>query len=88
MTRQTPQRLVIQQINQDSDVPLIDFRGEKTTHAQFSNREKVKLVPVVAFYDAAGKRLAPPIVGLRLPDFYQSYLDAALEQAESVLKTR
>jgi hypothetical protein len=69
------------EVNQDSDAVLIDFRGEVTTHAGFALAEGRKLVPVVAFHGAAGRRLAPAIVGLRLPDFYQSYLDEAIEKS-------
>lgn len=73
-------RVVMRQIDQDQDTPLIDFAGEKTTHAAFVRRERIRLVPVVAFYGEQGKVLADPIIGARLPDFYNSYLDAALAQ--------
>ena len=68
------------------DTPLIDFQGRPTTHAAFATREKIKLVPVVALYGPNGRKLAEPIVGTRLPDFYQSYLDDAIEQASRKLK--
>jgi thioredoxin-related protein len=81
-------KVIIRQVNQDSEAPLVDFRGEATTHARFTAGEKVKLVPVVAFYGPQGKRLADPIVGARLPDFYPSYLEDAIEKSSLVLKTR
>ena len=79
-------RLVIREIGQDRDTPLTDFQGQPTTHAAFAAREKIKLVPVVAFYGPNGRKLAEPIVGARLPDFYQSYLDDAIDQASRQLK--
>lgn len=81
-------RVVVRQINQDSDAPLVDFRGEATTHARFAVSEKIKLVPVVAFYGPQGKRLAEPIVGARLPDFYPGYLDESIEKSSLALKAR
>ncbi|HRH13824.1 MAG TPA: thioredoxin family protein [Azonexus sp.] len=78
--------VVVRQINQDSAAPLIDFRGDRTTHARFANLEKVKLVPVVAFYGPNGKRLADPIIGARLPDFYQDYLEESIEKSAAALK--
>ncbi len=81
-------KVVIRQINQDSDAQLIDFRGETTTHARFAASEKIKLVPVVAFYGPQGKRLAEPIVGARLPDFYPGYLEDAVEKSSLALNTR
>ena len=81
-------RAVLRQINQDSDAPLVDFRGQPTTHARFAASEKVKLVPVVAFYGPGGHRLADPIVGARLPDFYQSYLEEAIVLSATQLRQR
>ena len=75
----------VRQVNQDSDAPLTNFHGEKTTHSRFAGVEKVKLVPVVAFYGPQGRRLADPIIGARLPDFYQSYLEEAIVKATASL---
>lgn len=81
-------RLVIREIRQDSEQALTGFSGEKTTHASFARSEKVKLVPVVAFYGPDGKQLAEPIVGVRLPDFYQSYLDDGVDNASRKLQKK
>ncbi len=81
-------KVVVRQINQDSDAPITDFRGERSTHARFAAVEKIKLVPVVAFYGPDGKRLTDPIIGTRLPDFYQSYLEQAIEKSVLALKRR
>lgn len=76
------QKVTIRQINQDGDnQPLTDFKGKASTHAQVAAAEKVKLVPVVAFYGPDGRKLADPIVGARLPDFYQTYLEDGIEQS-------
>ena len=79
-------KVVIRQINQDGDQALSDFSGGRTSHARFAASEKVKLVPVVAFYGPEGRRLAEPIIGGRLPDFYASYLEDAIEQSAKALK--
>ncbi|MBP5996684.1 MAG: thioredoxin family protein [Azonexus sp.] len=81
-------RVVIRQVNQDSDAALVDFHGAATSHAQLAKAEKIKLVPVVAFYGPQGKRLAEPIIGARLPDFYPSYLEASVEKSSRALKAR
>lgn len=80
-------RVLIRQINQDGETQaLTDFKGDTSTHARVATAEKVKLVPVVAFYGPDGRPLANPIVGARLPDFYQSYLEDAVEQSARALK--
>jgi len=78
-------RVVLRQINQDSDAALTDFHGQPTTQANFAASEKIKLVPVVVFYGPEGKRLSDPIIGARLPDFYQSYLEESLEKSIKAL---
>lgn len=80
-------RVVIRQVNQDSDAPLRDFHNSMTTHANFARSEKIKLVPVVAFFGPNGERLAEPIVGARLPDFYQGYLESAIDQSMNALQS-
>ncbi|MCK6390441.1 MAG: hypothetical protein L6Q40_05370 [Azonexus sp.] len=81
-------RVVIREIGQDKDnAALRDFNGQPTTHADFAARQGIKLVPVVAFYGPGGRALMDPIVGTRLPDFYQSYLEEGIEQSARKLKT-
>jgi thioredoxin-related protein len=81
------EHVLIRQINQDGDAQaLTDFKGVATTHAHLASSEKIKLVPVVAFYGPDGRQLAAPIVGARLPDFYQSYLEDAVEQSARALQ--
>lgn len=81
-------RVVVRQINQDSLEALTDFQGKATSHAAFAGREKIKLVPVVAFYGPGGRQLAEPIVGTRLPDFYLAYLENAVDQSKYNLKAK
>lgn len=80
--------IVVRQINQDSRAPLRDFHGQASNHAAMAGREKIKLVPVVAFYGPDGQALSPPIVGARIADYYQTYLEDALEQSAQVLKQK
>lgn len=78
-------RIVIRQIDQDSEMPLTDFNGRPSTHATFARQEKIGFVPVVALYGPGGEPLATPIVGLRLPDFYQGYLEDAIDKSAEML---
>lgn len=81
-------RLVVRQVNQDGLQPLTGFQGQAVSHASFAEAEQIKLVPVVAFYGADGRRLAEPIVGTRLPDFYLGYLEGAIEQSARILRSQ
>lgn len=78
--------VLVRQIHIDRNTTLIDFEGKTTTHARFSQQQKISLAPVVAFYGADGQTLAAPIVGVRIADFYQSYLDEAIASAQQRLR--
>jgi thioredoxin-related protein len=72
-------RVLIREIDAGSDAPLTDFAGRATTQKEFARRFKVSKVPVVIALGADGEQLAEPMVGMALPDFYQSYLDDAID---------
>lgn len=74
---------LIRQIELNGGESLIDFNGEATTHAEFARRNKVTIAPVVLFYGAEGERIADPLVGAMIADFYGSYFDAALAEAKA-----
>ena len=77
----TRKTLRIVEIDITSEAPLMDFSGRKTTPRAFARSEQVHFVPVVAFVGARGESLAPPLIGLTVPDFYQTYLERRIEQA-------
>jgi thioredoxin-related protein len=80
--------VLVRQVNQDSRAGLVGWDGQPTTHAAFAQREKIKLVPVVAFYGEQGQKLAEPIIGARIADFYLDYLDTAIATSRRALGTR
>ncbi|MGW8270156.1 MAG: hypothetical protein ACWGNS_06855, partial [Burkholderiales bacterium] len=55
--------------------------GHRTTRRAFARTQQVRFVPVVAFLGARGEPLARPLIGLTVPDFYQTYLDRRIEEA-------
>jgi len=76
----SPRRVVLREIAIDADTPLIDFAGRRTTHHRFAVEEGVRLTPTLVVYGPDGKRLAEPIVGFRLADFYAEYVRRAVEE--------
>ncbi|KPK07561.1 MAG: hypothetical protein AMJ64_06390 [Betaproteobacteria bacterium SG8_39] len=75
----TTQRML--EVDITSESPLVDYSGRATTHRAFARAEQVRFVPVVKFVGAGGESLAPALIGLTVPGFYQSYLDRRIEQA-------
>lgn len=74
-------KVVMRQVVIDSDAKLLDFAGRTTTHAQFAAQNRIRLVPTIKLFDASGRELTEPLVGLLTPDFYGSYLDQAIDEA-------
>lgn len=74
-------RVLLRQIDLDSDAPLIDFAGKRATHRAFARGERARMTPTLVVYGPDGARLAEPIVGFRLADFYAAYIERALEEA-------
>lgn len=78
-------RVRIVQVDVDSDAPLTDFAGERTRHAAFARQQGMKFTPTVALFDARGRLLGEPLVGLSLPDYYGIYLERAIDAANAAL---
>lgn len=87
VARQDP-RLTVREIRIDETTPLTDFHGRASHHADFARQEKVRLVPVVAFYGPQGQSLGAPLIGTLIADFYASYLDTRLNEALARLPKR
>ncbi len=81
-----PLKPLVRQIEMNGRDVLRDFDGRMTTHGAFASRHKIRIAPVVLFFDAAGQLVAEPLVGAMIPDFYGAYFDAAL--TEATLKVR
>lgn len=75
-------RVLLRQIDLDSDAPLAGFDGGRTTHRAFARAEGARLTPTLAIYGPDGARLAEPIIGFRLADFYGAYIERALDEAQ------
>ena len=72
-------RVLMRQIDLDSDAPLIDFSGKAATHRAFAATEHAQLTPTLMFYGPDGRQVAAPIVGLLLPDFYAAHIDRRID---------
>ena len=73
------------EVDVTSSAPLSDFAGAKLSQAEFARAQNVRIVPTLGFYGSGGERLAEPLVGLTVPDFYGDYLDARLAEARKRL---
>jgi thioredoxin-related protein len=71
--------VVFHEVDVESETPLRDFDGRTVTSADLVRRYRVKRVPTVVVVDPRGRMLSAPLVGLLSEDFYQLYLEQAIE---------
>lgn len=79
-------KVVIRQVQVGSDTVLNGFDGKKLTEGQFAAGLNVFMVPTVKVFDAKGREVAKAIVGLLTEDFYQGYLDMAIEEGSQNIR--
>lgn len=72
-------KVIMREVIVDDRTALRDFAGVLTTHGDFSRKYSVKTVPTVIVVDPLGRPLVQPIVGLTTPDFYNLYLEQAID---------
>ena len=81
--------LMLREIESTNDlIQLRDFDGNMTTHGEFARKYEVNTVPAVILVDAQGRFLTDAIVGLNVPDFYNLYLEQAIDAARLKLRAR
>lgn len=78
---------MFRQIDMDLDAPLIDFAGQRISHRRFARRYSVRMTPTLMFFAGDGSQLAAPIVGYRLPEFYGTFIEDAIEDSRNRLRS-
>jgi thioredoxin-related protein len=82
-------KVMVREIESTNDlIPLRDFDGAMTTHGEFARKYEVHVVPTVIVVDSEGKPLADAIIGINLPEFYNLYLEQAIDAARLQLRPR
>ncbi len=64
---------------------LRGFDGKNTSPEALAAAWKATFTPTVLFIGPQGQMLAPPLVGIAVPDFYGAYLDERLATARKAL---
>jgi len=80
-------RVVIRQIEVGSDKSITGFDGKKLTEGELAAEYNVFMVPTIKFFDVKGREVSKGVVGLLIPDYYQGYLDAGIEEGSQNIST-
>lgn len=81
-------RVLIREIDVDRSTAMRDFSGTETTHRAYARSLGIKRVPTLIVFDADGQPVAPPITGLLSEDFYQLYIEQAIEAGLTRVRKR
>lgn len=81
-----PAGAVFRQVDIDRDTPLIGFSGRRTSHRAFAVAHKARMTPTLMFFAADGRTLGDGIVGYRLPEFYGTLIENAIEDGRQRLR--
>lgn len=73
------ERVLIREVQTDRSTTMRDFSGTTTTHRAFAKSHNVRRVPTLMVFDADGKPVGQPLTGLLTQDFYQLYIEQAIE---------
>ena len=84
----TASRVLIRQIDVDRRTAIADFSGKAGNHRDFARSRKIRLTPTIELLGPDGETLAEAIVGVRLPDFYGTYIDRAIDTARDRLREK
>jgi hypothetical protein len=84
----TAGRVLIRQIDVDRRTAIADFSGKAGTHKDFARGRQIRLTPTIELLGPDGETLAEAIVGVRLPDFYGTYIDRAVDTARDRLREK
>lgn len=82
------ERVLIREVETDRSTPLRDFSGAATTHRAFAKKHEVRRVPTLIVFDADGKAVGQPLTGLLTRDFYQLYIEQAIEGGLAKMRAR
>lgn len=81
-------RVLIREVDVDRNTPMRDFPGVPTTHRAFARLHDVRKVPTLIVFDAEGKSIGSPLVGLLTEDFYRLYIEQAIEGGLNSMRGR
>jgi thioredoxin-related protein len=81
-------KVIVRVVDVDATRSITDFSGHRIFPSELADRYGVTLTPVIKFFDASGRELAPELLGFTSEDFYGYYLDARIDQSLTKLRRR
>lgn len=81
-------RVIIRELNIDSETPVVDFDGRSVSPFAVANRYDALLTPTVLLVGPQGEDLHERLLGINNEEMYLHYLDEAIDRATARLGGR
>jgi thioredoxin-related protein len=80
-------KIILREVQLEGGLMLLDFDGKRVSHADFARRRGISLTPQIRFLDGAGREVSPGIVGYTTPELFGGYLEDAISDAMTKMRT-
>jgi len=74
-------RAILREISLDDGFRVIDFDAKDISGRELAERYETSVTPTLLFLDDSGREVSDRIVGISNIDYYEFYLDKAIETA-------
>ncbi len=81
-------KVIMLEVESGNNGKIIDFDGRAITQADFVYKYKVGFSPTVKFFDAMGREVADPIIGLVTADYYGGFMDQGIDNATARIRAK
>lgn len=81
-------KVILLEVESGHQDKIIDFDGRTITSADFIFKHKVGFAPTVKFFDAKGREVADPIIGLVTVDYYGGFMDQGIDKATARIRAK
>ena len=81
-------KVIMLEVESGNHGKMLDFDGRMTTQADFVAKHRVGFAPTVKFFDAKGREVADPIIGLVTVDYYGGFMDQGIDNATARIRAQ
>lgn len=79
-------KVIIREVDVRSEAPIRDFDGKTMSQSDFARRYDIRSVPTIITFTGSGQRVAEPLVGLLIPDFYTLYIHRQIDDGRLIIR--
>ncbi len=79
-------KVIMLEVESSNQGKIVDFDGHAISQEAFATKHRVGFAPTVKFFDAMGREVADPIIGLVTVDYYGGFMDQGIDKATAKIR--